>query len=252
MKIRTIIVDDMLLARRRLKRYLGADEAIEIIAECANGSEAVKAIRKLKPDLLFLDVQMPEKDGFDVLAEIGTDQMPAVVFVTAFDEFALQAFDVNALDYLLKPFDRERFRRTLARAKTQIAQRQSGTLDERLSALLSEVKAKPKGLKRLVVKSSGRTVVLLTAEIDYIEGAGNYLRIKLGKSEYLIRERLGNLENQLDPEKFIRIHRSTIVNVERIKELHPLFNGDQMIILDNGAKLTMSRNYRDKLLSLLE
>ena len=251
MKIRTVIVDDMPLARRRIKRYLGVDDEIEVIAECANGSEAVDAIRKLRPDLLFLDVQMPEMDGFDVLAEIGADRMPAVVFVTAFDEFALKAFDVNAVDYLLKPFDHERFRRALARVKLQIAQR-SGTLNERLSVLLSEVKAKPKYLKRLVVKASGRTMVLLTAEIDYIEAAGNYLRIRIGKSEYLIRDRLSSLESKLDPEKFTRIHRSTIVNVERIKEMHPLFNGDQMLILDKGSQLTMSRNYRDKLLSLLE
>ena len=252
MKIHTLIVDDMLLARKRIRRYLSADQEIEVIGECSDGLKAVTFIRELKPDLLFLDVQMPEMDGFQVLGEVGAELVPAVIFVTAYDQFALQAFDVHALDYLLKPFDRQRFQRAVGRAKTQIKQQQTGDLNERIGALLHDIKAQPQSLKRLIVKSSGRTIILTADEIDYVEAAGNYLRLRAGKAAHFIRDRLGQLEKKLDPEKFARIHRSTIVNIERIKEMHPLFNGDQMVILHDGTKLTMSRRYRDKLLSLLE
>jgi two-component system LytT family response regulator len=252
MKIRTLIVDDMLLARKRVRRYLSADSEVEIVGECADGQEAIASIESLSPDLLFLDVQMPELDGFDVLKAVGAEKMPAVIFVTAYDQFALRAFEVHALDYLLKPFDRERVRRALERAKAQLKHQESHGLDERLQALLKDFKTESRYLKRLAVKTTGRTIFLLTDEIDWIESAGNYLKLHSGRDSHLIRERMSQLEIRLDPEKFLRIHRSTLVNIDRIKEMQPLFNGDQLITLRDGKQLTMSRTYRDKLLALLE
>lgn len=251
-KIRTLIVDDMLLARKRVRRYLNADPDVEIVGECADGHEAISAIESLSPDLLFLDVQMPELDGFDVLKSVGAEKMPAVIFVTAYDQFALRAFEVHALDYLLKPFDRERVRKALERAKAQLKHQESHGLDERLQALLKDLKTESRYLKRLAVKTTGRTIFLLTNEIDWIESAGNYLKLHAGRDSHLIRERMSQLEMRLDPEKFVRIHRSTLVNIDRIKEMQPLFNGDQLITLRDGKQLTMSRTYRDKLLALLE
>jgi two-component system, LytTR family, response regulator len=251
MKIRTLIVEDMPLARKRIRRYLGADPEVEVIGECPDGLSAVAAIRELAPDLLFLDVQLPEMDGFQVLGEVGAEQVPAVIFVTAYDQFALPAFDVHAVDYLLKPFGRERFRRAVERAKSQIRQRRTGDVDGRLRALLDDVGA-PRYPKRLAVKSSGATVILSADEIDFVEGAGNYLRLRAAGETHLIRDRLSQLETKLDPAKFARIHRSTIVNVERIKKMSPLFNGDQLVILRDGTRLTMSRRYRENLSSLLQ
>jgi two-component system LytT family response regulator len=252
MKIRTLIVDDMLLARKRVRRYLSADPELEIVGECADGQAAVAAIENLSPDLLFLDVQMPELDGFGVLEAIGAKRMPTVIFVTAYDQFALRAFEVHALDYLLKPFDRERVRKALERAKAQLRHRDSNVLDERLQALLKDLKTDSRYLKRLAVKTAGRTVFLLAKEIDWIESAGNYLKLHAGRESHLLRERMSQLETRLDPAKFVRIHRSTLVNIDRIREMQPLFNGDQLITLRDGKQLTMSRTYRDKLLSLLE
>jgi two-component system LytT family response regulator len=238
-------------ARRRVKKSLDADPEIEVVGECADGRAAVEAIRKLRPDLIFLDVQMPGMNGFEIIEEVGAEVMPAVIFVTAYDEFALRAFEVHAFDYLLKPFDRERFRKSVEHAKEELRRRRPDELGERLRALLLDVQAQPRYLKRVKVKSSGHTLILPTEEIDFVESAGNYLRLQAGRSTYLIRESLSAFEAQLDPEVFARIHRSTIVNLKRIKELHPLFNGDQTIILIDGTKLTMSRNYTDRLLSLL-
>lgn len=252
MKIRTLIVDDMMLARKRVRRYLSADPDVEIVGECADGHAAIAAIESLAPDLLFLDVQMPELDGFDVLEAVGAERMPALIFVTAYDQFALRAFEVHALDYLLKPFDRERVRKALERAKAQLKHQESNVLDERLQALLKDLRTQTRYLKRLTVKTAGRTLFLLTDEIDWIESAGNYLKLHAGRESHLIRERMNQLETRLDPAKFVRIHRSTLVNIDRIKEMQPLFNGDQLITLRDGKQLTMSRTYRDKLLSLLE
>ena len=252
MKIRTLIVDDMRLARQRLRRCLASDPEIEIIGECANGQEAINAIKERAPDLVFLDVQMPKVGGFEVLAAIGVEQMPAVVFVTAYDEFALRAFEVNALDYLLKPFDEERLRRAVERAKREVARRRAGEIDTRLQRLLEQTSAAPKYLKRLAVKSAGHSTLLLTEDIDWIGAAGNYLELHVGRTTHLLRERMSQLELKLDPDKFVRIHRSTIVNVDRIKQLHPLFNGDQEIILHDGTRLTSSRTYHQRLKSLIE
>ncbi len=249
-KIRTLVVDDMGLARRRVRRYLKDDPEIEIIGECSNGREAIKAIETHAPDLVFLDVQMPGVSGFEVLEAIGVERMPAVIFVTAYEEHALRAFEVHAVDYLLKPFEPERLQQAIKRAKNQIAREERGGLNERLYALLKDVKAEPKYLRRMAIKSSGRTIFLSTEEIDWIDTAGNYLQLHVGRETHLIRERMNQLEAKLDPEKLVRIHRSTIVNTERIKETQPLFNGDQVVILRDGTQLTMSRTYRDRLFSL--
>lgn len=253
MHIRTLIVDDEPLARDRLRRYLAGDDEIEIAGECGDGLTALEAIEQLKPDLLFLDIQMPELDGFGLLAEIDDASMPAVVFVTAYDQYALRAFEVHAIDYLLKPFDRERFRKALGRAKQQIRRRQdAGEMDQRLLTLLTQIKAEPKYLERVVIKSVGRVFFLKTCEIDWIEAEGNYAKLHVGGEAHLLRETMSRLEAKLDPEKYLRIHRSTIVNVERIRELQPLFSGDCAVILRDGTRLTLSRSHRDKLMHLFD
>jgi two-component system LytT family response regulator len=250
--IRTLIVDDESLARERIKRFLAGERDIETLGECADGREAVAAINALKPDLVFLDIQIPELDGFGVLEAVGVEQMPAVIFVTAYDRYALRAFDVNALDYLLKPYNRERFRKALERARAQLSNGAHGELNERLLSLLENLKTEQRHLERLMIKSSGRVFFLRTEEIDWIEAEGNYLRLHAGRERHLLRETMNRLASKLDPDKFLRIHRSTLVNIERIKELQPLFSGDYVVILRDGKQLTLSRSYRDKLLELFE
>ena len=246
MRIRVLIVDDEPLARERIRDLLASASDVEIVGECANGQEAVEAVREKKPDLLFLDVQMPQLDGFGVVAEVGIENMPMTIFVTAYDRHALRAFEVHALDYLLKPFDAERFGKALERARASLSQRQ-GKMDERLEALLTDVQARSKPLERIMIKTSGRIFFLRVDEIDYIEAAGNYVRLHVGKEDHLLRETMTSLEGKLDPRKFVRIHRSTIVNFESIQELQPLFHGEYAVILRNGTQLTLSRGYRDKL-----
>ncbi|HEX4645705.1 MAG TPA: LytTR family DNA-binding domain-containing protein [Verrucomicrobiae bacterium] len=247
MKIRTLIVDDEARARERLRQLLESEPGIEIIGECADGRAAVEAIREHSPDLLFLDVQMPELDGFAVLEAIGTECLPVIVFVTAHDKFALRAFDVHAVDYLLKPFDRERFQAALRRAMERVPQRDTGALDQRISALLAELRPPPATVERLAVKSGGRVILVKPDDIDWIEAADNYAELHAVKEAHLIRETLSALEARLAPGKFIRISRSVIVNTDRIKELEPLFHGEYQITLSNGVKLTLSRSYRNKL-----
>lgn len=252
MNIRTLIVDDMALARQRLKRYLKKEPDLTIIGESANGKEAVEAIENSNPDLVFLDVQMPEMDGFQVVEAVGVEKMPAVIFVTAFDQFALRAFEVHAIDYLLKPFDEERLQRTLDRARKIVQEPDVGHFDERMRKLLEDFRSEPKFIKRIPVKNAGRTIYLHVDEIDWISAAGNYLELHIGRKTHLIRERLSVLEGKIDPEKFVRIHRSTVLNVERVKEVHPLFNGDQIVILQDGTDLTISRKFREKFINILE
>jgi len=252
-KIRTLIVDDEPLARRNLRVLLERDPQIEILDECRNGREAVKAINSLSPDLIFLDIQMPEMDGFDVLAHVGPEHIQAIIFVTAFDQYALKAFDVHALDYLLKPFDDERFARALERAKSQIAAREINQLSERLLALLEERESERKGSKgeryltRLMIKASSRVMLVKIDEIDFIEADGNYAKLYVGRKTHLLREKMNDLEGRLDPAKFVRIHRSIIVNLDRIKELHPHFNGDYVVVLEDGRQLRLSRTRREQL-----
>lgn len=253
MPIRTLITDDMLLARKRVRRHLEAHDDVEIVGEASGGREAIDMIRALEPQLLFLDVQMPEVGGFDVLEEVGPDAVPAVIFVTAYDQFALKAFDVNALDYLLKPFDAERFEVALARAKALISRQKSEGAAGKLRALLDQIGSGARHPRRLVIKADGRTMFLPVEDIDYIEAAGNYLRILTSSgASHMIREKISEMEQRLEPTAFARIHRSTIVNIDRIKEMHPLFNGDQTVTLRSGQKLTLSRTYREAVMKVLD
>jgi two-component system, LytTR family, response regulator len=244
--MRVLIVDDEPLARQRLRALLEAEADLEIAGECADGRQAVDAIRAHKPDLIFLDVRMPELDGFGVLEALAEEPRPAVIFVTAYDRFALQAFEVNALDYLLKPFDQERFRKALQRARGLLGRSQTEEVSEQLRALLEDARGGRKYLDRVVIKSTSRVFFLRVDEIDWVEAAGNYLKLHAGAEAHLLRETMNNLEARLDPEKFLRIHRSTIVNIERIQELQPWFHGDYIVLLRDGTRLTLSRGYRQK------
>jgi two-component system LytT family response regulator len=250
-KIRTLIVDDEPLGRERIRTLLADDPEIEVTGECPDGRRAIAAIERFRPDLIFLDVQMPEVDGFAVLDAIAGERMPAIIFVTAYDRYAVQAFEVHALDYLLKSFDRERFQAALQRAKEGIRRSKEGFLNERLAGLLEDLQARQERLTRLVVKSAGRIVFLRVEEIDWVEAADNYVRIHAGRESHLIRETLQSLESRLNPENFLRIHRSTLVNLDRIRELQPIFHGDYLVKLNDGTQLTLSRNYREKLLEPL-
>jgi two-component system LytT family response regulator len=251
MKIRTLIVDDEAPARSRIRQLLRGEDDFEVIGECANGKQAVASIQKQTPELVFLDVQMPRLNGFEVCEAVGADALPTVVFVTAYNQFALQAFEVHALDYLLKPFDRERFQKTLRRVRERFQRGQTEALDPRLKALLDEMKAGPKKLDRLAFKLDGRVIFVRAEEIDWIEADGNYVHLHTGGAAHLLRETLTGLEAQLPPEKFLRVSRSAIVNLDRIKELQSLFYGDFVVILRDGTRVNMSRNYRDHLEALL-
>jgi len=250
MKIRTLIVDDESLARDRLRQLLSREPDVELVGECADGREAVTVIQKDRPDLVFLDVQMPELDGFSVLAELGNQPMPVIIFVTAHDKFALRAFEVHAVDYLLKPFDRERFQKALGRALEQVKQRENRALVERQTALLAELKPAAKSPERLAVKSGGHIMWVNLDEVDWIGSADNYAELHVGTKSHLMRETLSALEARLDAEKFVHISRSIIVNAKRTKELKRLFYGGCEITLLSGMKLTLSRRYRDKLKQL--
>jgi two-component system, LytTR family, response regulator len=250
-KIRTLIVDDEPLARERVRLLLEREPDLEVIGECGDGTEALEAIPDGKPDLVFLDIQMPELDGFGMLARLEVDPLPAIIFVTAFDQFALKAFEVHALDYLLKPFDADRLHAALERARQWIQRRQTGERDPRLGGLVSELRAAPKPADRIAVKSGGRMILLKTGDIDWVESADNYVNLHVGKESHLLRETMNALEARLAPDKFLRISRSTIVNVDRIRELQPMFHGEYSVILLDRTRLTLSRGYREKLAQLL-
>jgi len=247
MKVRVLVVDDEPLARERLSTFLADDPEVEIVGTCADGKSAVAAIRGDGPDLVLLDVQMPGCDGFGVVDAIGPEHMPVTIFVTAYDRYALQAFEARALDYLLKPFDRDRFAVAMGRAKEQIRRHRDSGVHEKLQALLDDVKPAATGIDRLAIKSGGSVHFLRADEIDWIEAAGNYTRLHAGKQVHLLRETMTALEGRLDPNRFARIHRSTIVNLERVKELQPYFHGDYIVLLRDGTQLTLSRNYRPRL-----
>lgn len=246
-KIRTLIVDDEPLARERLANLLQPIEDIEIVGQCRDGEEAIAAIHDSTPDLVFLDIQMPNMSGFDVIEAIGSDRMPLVIFVTAYDQHALRAFQVRALDYLLKPFDRDRFTDALQRARKQLERDESGDIGRRLLALVKDLRRDQPRSDRLVVKSGGRLFFLRADEIDWVEAAGNYVRLHVGNTSHLLRETMTAMESRLDPEKFFRIHRCRIVNLDRIQELQPWLNGEYAVVLRTGARLTLSRGYREKL-----
>jgi two-component system LytT family response regulator len=244
---RVVIADDEPLGRERLRSLLAAEPGMEIVEECADGVSAIAAIQKQRPDLVFLDVQMPGRSGFDVIEAIGPSRMPVVIFVTAYDKYALRAFDVHALDYLLKPFDRDRFEQAVARARQHLDRKSGGELERRLLELVQDLKPSTQRLERFVIKSGGRVFFVRANEIDWIEAAGNYVKLHVGTEAHLFRETMNTLEAQLDPDLFYRIHRSHIVNIERVKELQPWFNGEYVVFLKSGTRLTLSRGYREKL-----
>jgi two-component system, LytTR family, response regulator len=234
-KIRTLVVDDEPVARARVLSLLRDESDIEVIGECESGPEAISAIEATSPDLVFLDIQMPQMDGLALARTLG-ETMPAVVFVTAYDEYALRAFEVHALDYVLKPFSAERFKSALMHARQHLSTRRAGAPEP-----ASERR------DRLVIKSSGRIYFVRVSEIDWCEAAGNYVRLHVGPQTHLVRGTMAHIESQLDPKQFIRVHRSTIVNVDRIQELRSSFNGEYMILLHDKTRLTLSRGYRDGL-----
>ena len=244
---RVLIVDDEPLARERLRMLLQDEEGIDVVGEAGDAATAAESIATLSPDLVFLDVQMPGATGFDVISAVGADKMPMVIFVTAYDRYALRAFEVHALDYLLKPFDRDRFRHALGRARRQLDGRSSGDLERRLLAIVNDLKPSHGRVDRFVVKAGGRVFFVRADEIDWIEAAGNYVKLHVGNDTHLFRETMNAVEARLDADMFFRIHRSHIVNIERIRELQPWFNGEYVVFLKNGTRLTLSRGYREKL-----
>lgn len=252
MTIRTLVVDDEPLGRERITALLADEADVEVVGECGDGPSALEAIQREQPHLVFLDVQMPERDGFFVMESLERGKLPFVVFVTAYDNYALRAFEVRALDYLLKPFDRARFARALERVRSELAHLESDALAQRVLAMASDYKPdRSVPSDRLVIKSGGRVFFLRAREIDWIEAAGNYLKLHVGPESHMIRQTMAAIEEQLDPSTFFRIHRSQIVNIDRIKEMQPLFNGEYEVVLRTGARLTLSRGYRDKLQSRL-
>lgn len=249
-----IVADDEKIARKRLVRLIEETGDAEVVAACAGGRETVEQVIALQPQILFLDVQMPDLDGFAVLRELDGKAAPATVFVTAFDQYAVRAFDVHAVDYLLKPFDTTRFREAFGRAKERAARRGGSSVeDERMRALLSDYvahaqqSANRQHLDRVAVKVDGVLKIVRTADVDWWETDGNYIRLHVGGTSHLIRMTAQSIEPQLDPRSFIRIHRRYIVNVDRIVEVQPWFAGDAIIVLRNGAKLRLSRTYRERL-----
>jgi two-component system, LytTR family, response regulator len=250
-KLKALIVDDEPIACRRIQRMLADDPEIQVVATSTNGEQALQAIQQFAPDLLFLDIQMPGMNGFALLEHIAPEKIPHVIFVTAYDQYALRAFEVHALDYLLKPFDRERFAAAVSRAKIHIEKDRSTQINRGILSLLKEFNTKAEYVKRLVIKTNGRIFFLKTDEIDWIEAEGKYVYLHVGKDAHLMRQSISGLETELDPDKFIRIHRSAIVNVERIQELQPWFHGEYRVLLRNGTQLMLSRSHREKLQSLL-
>ena len=255
MTIRVIVADDEAVARRRLLRLLAAREDVKVVAECSGGQAAVDAINALAPDVVLLDIQMPDLDGFDVLGQLELDRVPAIVFVTAYDQYALRAFEAAAVDYLLKPFEPERFNQALDRAIHWIGAGSRDDASGQLRRLLDEIRAErkvdtgeaqPSGrLDRFMVKRRDRTQFIRAADVDWLEADGNYVRLHVGAANHLVRGTIASCEERLDPKMFVRTHRRFIVNIERIKEVQPWFGGDYVIVLQSGHKLRLSRSFRE-------
>jgi two-component system, LytTR family, response regulator len=248
-ELKVLLVDDEPLARRRLRTLLANDKDVQVIGESGNGLDAIRQITELAPDLVFLDIQMPEMDGFGVVRAVGAEQMPAVVFVTAYDEFALAAFEVHALDYLLKPVDRDRFMGALARAKRGVRSRD---LSSRLDSLLRRLATHDRGGGRISFKTDGKLVLLRPDEIDWAGADGSHVRVHVGKGEFVVRESLTHLEERLPRPLFMRVHRSTLVNTARIRVVEPWFQGDYLLLLADGTRLTTGRSYREQVRAFVE
>jgi two-component system, LytTR family, response regulator len=257
MRVSVVVADDEAVARRRLARLLRERQDVEVVAECSGGREAVDVIRRESPELVLLDVQMPDLDGFGVLRELQGDPLPVIVFVTAFDQYALKAFDVAATDFLLKPYESDRFHQAMDRALAQVQQRRGGGEDERLKRLLREVLREQPAARpdsdgdeigahnRIMIKQEGRTHFVRAEEVDWIESDGNYLRLHVGPKNHLVRGTISSWAERLDPRIFVRIHRRFLVNVERIQEVQPWFAGDSLVLLRDGTKLRLSRTFRE-------
>lgn len=251
-KLRTLIVDGDELSRRRIKKFLAEIPDVELVGECKDGVEGVRVIRAEAPDLILLDVQMPRMGGFDLLSEVGPGAAPMCIFITALDHFALRAFEFRALDYVLKPVSRERFKQAVERALTRLGDTPPGCTSQCRQSPRGPGVAGPRRLSHFEIKLRGRIRLLDVTEVDWIGGASNYVEIHVGQKSYLIREKLSRLCELVDPARFVRIHRSTVVNIDRVVELAPLFNGDHAVFLRDGTRLVLSRTNCDKFLSLLK
>jgi two-component system LytT family response regulator len=245
--IRALIIDDESVARRRISRLLSSETNIEVIGECSTGLQALSVIEKESPELLFLDVEMPEMNGFDLLAQLNQNTLPAVIFTTAFDKYAVRAFENHAMDYVLKPIDSTRFHDAIEHARSHLKLRARTGVDNALLKMIAEIQKDRVRIERIVVKQPGRAFFVKVATIDWFEAADNYVRIHVGPETHLVRESMNAIEARLDPDRFVRIHRSTVVNIDRIKEIQSFFQGSHVVVLATGQKLKLSRNYRDKL-----
>jgi two-component system LytT family response regulator len=250
MPLTVLLVDDEPLAREGLRMLLARDSDVAGVREAKNGLEAVATIRDDPPGLVLLDVQMPEMDGFEVVRQVGASRMPPVVFVTAHDQYAIQAFEVNAIDYLLKPVTEERFAKAMVRVKGRLEARPADDASRQILYLLESIAAPKRYLKRLAVRAAGKTIFLDVADVDWLEADENYVHVHSGASGHLLHVTMNALEKSLDPETFLRIHRSVIVNVTRIKELHPVMHGEYVVALSNGVRLQSGRMYNEKLKAL--
>jgi|HubBroStandDraft_5_1064220.scaffolds.fasta_scaffold108534_2 two-component system LytT family response regulator len=254
--VRTVIADDERLARKKLRLLLDSEPEVKVVAECTDGRQAVTAIRTHRPDLLLLDIQMPDLDGFQVLAELSPAEMPVVIFTSAYDQYAIRAFQAHALDYLLKPFDQDRLHQALGRVRQELQKSQDREITHRILQLLSQVRSQnasaPESDDRLIIKAKGRVVFLNLEEIDWVEAAANYVRLNVGKESYLFRETITGISERLNPNHFIRIHRSAIVNARKIKELIPVNSGEYIVVLKSGKELSCSRGYRSALQRMIE
>jgi two-component system LytT family response regulator len=246
---RVLIVDDEPISRRRLRRLLALEPECELAGECENGLEAVRLLARETIDILFLDVQMPEMDGFEVVHAISRAH-PLIIFTSAYDEYALKAFEVHAFDYLLKPFDRRRFRESVQRARAQLTHAQP-LADNRILTLFENLASARNAPDRIAIRNNGRVIFLKLSEIDWIEAADNYVCLHCGRDTHVLRETMSELEARLDPARFIRVHRSAIVNLDCIRELQPWFRGDYKVMLNDGTELTLTKNHREKLESRL-
>jgi len=258
--IRVLVVDDEPLARSGMRRLLERDREVTVVGECADGRTAIEQVHRLEPDLILLDIQMPEADGFEVIREVGPDRMPRVIFTTAFNQFAVRAFEVNALDYLVKPFDDDRFTAALQRAKNALATAEVGDLGRRLASLLATSGSLPGPAvspptesypPRLVVRDQGRSLFVRVDELDWVEAADYYVKLHVGRQVHLLRETMSAMEGRLDPARFVRVHRSAIVNLDRVKEIQPYFHDEHVVILQCGTRVRLSRSRRLRLETLL-
>ena len=251
-KIRALIVDDEPLARRFIRRLLKDDPEVLVVGECGDGRRALAAMREHAPDIVFLDVRMPVLDGLAALEAVGPARAPQVIFTTAYEQYAVRAFELHALDYLLKPFDPARFAEALRHAKARLGDLCAGAEERRrVAALLENVRARPRFVEHLFVRAGGRILLLKADEIDWLGAEDKYVRLHVGRKSYLVRQTLGGMEEQLDPRRFLRIHRSALVNVGRVAELRPLPGGEHTVLLADGTALTLSRTYKERLFALL-